>query len=151
LVNAAYVASYFAGLDVWIEEHKGLKVFPLFRWIIYDIDSTTHTLPPNSIPCAIWNPLMALFWGFCALGTLFTLSLIAKTWTAVRKRAYPASSDFEYLQQIPDITQYIRPPTSTASIKEIPDLIRSGTSLISDTVTSSASIISDVASIGGKG
>lgn len=109
-----YVVSHYSTLDLWIEEHDGLKEIGIFKWAIYNIASTNHTLPPNTIPCVLWAPVSWFIEGAIGFGLFFALGLVLKLVVSVQKAVFK-DDDEAYLTRIPDITKLIPPPQVTVN------------------------------------
>jgi hypothetical protein len=160
--GVAYATSYWSGLDVWIEDHSGLKMAFPFNVIIYNVQSSNHTLPPNTIPCISWNPAA---WGIIfaiGFGSLWVIGVALKIWTAIRK-ALGIGTGHEILSNIPDISRLIPPAEVTsAKVSNFLDNVASGnlSSIVLDNPVSNLatdafgrleSVVGQIGSGGGRG
>lgn len=82
------VLSSITTFDQWLDEHDGYKAIPLMDFIVYNYQSTNHTLPPNMIPCTLVAPAAQLITISIIVGIIAVLGVFLQVSLRTSKKVF---------------------------------------------------------------
>lgn len=90
-----YTTSHLVGFDTYIDERPLWKTYaPFINNVVYNSQSTNHTLPPNMIPCVIWNPFAYTLLFLEGLAAFLLIAIFGKVAVGINQRTNPRNQNF---------------------------------------------------------